>query len=111
MTQGEFAAAEPHLRRALRLRPDSFTARFDLATILYELGRNPEGIRELEEARRRTPDLAGLDLADWHYGMGTILYAMPGRRAEGEEHLRKGLVLNPAHPQADGVRQALPGRP
>jgi tetratricopeptide (TPR) repeat protein len=107
--EGESAAAERALRSAVRLRPDSFTARFDLATAIFEQGRAGEALAGLEEARRRSPGLEGLDLADWHYGMGTILFSIPGREGEAVAHFREALDLNPSHHQAGEARAIVSG--
>jgi tetratricopeptide (TPR) repeat protein len=110
LTQGEAAAAVRAHRRAVRLQPDAFTKRFDLATALYESGDPASALVELERARERDPSLGGLDLADWHIGMGTVLLALPGREEEAMGHLKEGLELNPSHPQAGEVRPLLSGR-
>ncbi len=96
---GNAAGAEAALREALTIDPESFTARFDLATLHYENGRAGVALRELERARAATRPLSPLDLADWHYGMGAVLLAL-GRDAEALPHLREGLRLNPDASQA-----------
>jgi tetratricopeptide (TPR) repeat protein len=106
-TKGDRGAARRAYERGLAIKPESFTIRFDLATALYESGDPAAAIRELAEARARNPGLADLDLADWHYGMGTALAAIPGKEGEAREHFREGLRLNPAHPQAAEVRELL----
>lgn len=107
LQRGDPAAAETALRQAVRLDPESFTARFDLATSLYDQGEAAAALAVLEEAHRAVPGLEGLDLADWHVGMGTVLLALPGRGDEALEHLRRGLELNPSHPQAGQIRRVL----
>ena len=104
---GDTKAARQAYERGLAIRPDSFTIRFDLATAIYESGDAEGSLRELVIARERNPGLADLDLADWHYGMGTTLNAIPGRAREAREHLKEGLRLNPDHPQAAEVRSIL----
>ena len=104
---GDLHGAVTALRRAVELKPDLFTARFDLATALYEEGDAAAALEELQEAKKRNPDLGKLDLADWHYGMGAVLLALPGRESEGLDHLREGLALNPSHPHAGEARAAL----
>lgn len=104
---GDLHGAVTALRRAVELKPDRFTARFDLATALYEEGNAAAALEELQEAKKRSSNLGKLDLADWHYGMGAVLLALPGRESEGLDHLREGLALNPSHPHADEARAAL----
>lgn len=103
---GDLPGALAAARTAVGLQPGSFHARFDLATVHYEMGRYPEALEELERARRAGGDLPPLDLADYHYGMGAVLYAM-GRVAEAAPHFTEGLRLNPDAPGAAGAREAL----
>lgn len=105
--RGDHEAAAAAYRQGLALRPGSFTIRFDLATALYESGDPPGALRELARARELNPSLDPLDLADWHVGIGTVLLAWPERLEEAREHLAEGLRLNPSHPQAGAVRDAL----
>jgi len=107
MAEGDVAGAEAAWRAALGIDPSSFTARFDLATLYYESGRFEEALAELAKARAAGKDLPPLDLADYHYGMGTVLFAMPGRRAEAAAHFTEALRLNPDGPHADDAREAL----
>jgi tetratricopeptide (TPR) repeat protein len=109
-TRGDLPSAERACRRGLAIQPSSFPLRFDLATVLYESGRPGEALAELLRAKEMTPGLAGLDLADWHYGMGTVLHALPGREEESIAHFRQGLGLNPDHPQAAEVRKLIASR-
>ena len=48
-----------------------------------------------------------LELADYHYGMGAVLYATPGREREAASHFEEALRLNPSADQAAEVREAL----
>lgn len=109
-TKGDPGSAERACRRGLAIQPTSFPLRFDLATVLYESGRHEEALAELMRAKETNPLLSGLDLADWHYGMGTVLHALPGREEESIAHFREGLRLNPDHPQAAEVRKLLDSR-
>jgi len=104
---GDLPAAALAYEKAAALDPASFVARFDLAKVYYDLGRLPEALARLEEARRANPKLGTLDLADYHYGMGAVLYAMPGREQEAAGHFVEALALNPAAEQAAEVREAL----
>ncbi len=101
------AQAERACRRAVQLAPDSFSARFDLATIQYEAGHLEEALSVLEAGRQAAPPPGPLDLADWHYGMGTVLQAMPGRLQEAAGHFEEALRLNPHGPQSDQARRFL----
>ncbi len=105
--KGDPRSAARAYERGLALAPSSFTLRFDLATALYEAGDTEAALAEMTRARPRAEELGGLDLADWHYGMGTVLYALGGRGSEALQHFREGLRLNPDHPQAAEVRTIL----
>jgi tetratricopeptide (TPR) repeat protein len=105
--KGEFAAAARAYERGLAVEPGSFVLRFDLATALYEAGDPRAALAELLRAGEALPRLPPLDQADWHYGMGTVLHAIPGREAEAIAHFREALRRNPSHPQAVEVRRIL----
>ena len=94
-------------RRAVDTDPGSFGAHFELATLLDEAGQKEEALRELQRARGAPGSLGSLDLADYHYGMGAVLYSMPGREREAIPHFQEGLRLNPDARQAAEVRAAL----
>jgi tetratricopeptide (TPR) repeat protein len=106
-SMGRHDRAIQSFRTGLGIAPDSFTMRFDLATAMHESGDDASALRELLEAGKRTPDLDSLDLADWHFGMGTVLIGMPEKEQEAFVHLREGLSLNPDHPNALEVRRVL----
>ena len=109
-SQGDLSAAAAAYRRGLAAKPASFTIRFDLATVLHESGDSRAALAELLRAKEAVPGIDGLDLADWHYGMGAVLLDIPGREEEGIGHLREGLRMNPDHPQAADVRAFLSSR-
>ncbi|HEY3176135.1 MAG TPA: glycosyltransferase family 39 protein [Candidatus Polarisedimenticolia bacterium] len=104
---GDLEGAAAAYRNAAAIDPASFAARFDLATVYYEMGRMPEALSELEAARRAMTEPTPLDLADYHYAMGAVLYAIPGREREAVPHFTEALRLNSAAPQAAEVREAL----
>ncbi len=97
-------------RRALQIDPTRFAARFDLANVLYAMGRDADALAELERARDMAPSLGDLNLADWHYGMGMVLQGMPGRDGEAAAHFTDALRLNPGAPLADRARAFLSSR-
>jgi len=107
MKAGDPVAAEAVLREAVARDPGSFAAGFDLATLLHASGRSEEALTALQRARDAAVNLAPLDLADFHYGMATILMALPGRDAEVAQHLREALKLNPDADQAESAREIL----
>jgi hypothetical protein len=70
-------------------------------------GRSEEALAVLQHAKEAATGLGPLDLADFHYGMATILLSLPDGEKEAAGHLREGLRLNPDADQADEARQIL----
>ncbi|HET9482174.1 MAG TPA: tetratricopeptide repeat protein [Candidatus Polarisedimenticolia bacterium] len=104
---GRLPEAALSFTRAVELDSTSFAARFDLATVYYRMGRLDEAAAELERARAAPAQLGPLEQADYHYGIGAVLYATPGREEEAAKHFREALRLNPDADQAGEVRDAL----
>lgn len=105
--EGDPGAAIEAYRRALAIAPDAVAVRFGLAAALFEAGDAPEALAELLRTKDETPNLAGPNLAAWHYAMGRTLDAMPDHQAEAQAHFREALWLDPAHPQASEIRRRL----
>jgi tetratricopeptide (TPR) repeat protein len=103
---GDAEGAEQAYRRAAEISPKRFDVWFDLATAQHERGRSSEALVSLQHAREGV-ELTALETADWHYGMGTVLYEMGGRDQEAAAHFREALALNPDASQAAEVREAL----
>ncbi len=110
LAEGDAQGAISVLRRGVGVKPGSFTMRFDLATALYEQGDARGALEELRAAADRNPDLPDLDRADWHYGMGVALLALPGNEDDGLEHLKLALALNASHPHAAEARAEIARR-
>ena len=104
---GDREGAIAALLSAARVNPASFEAHFDLATLYYEAGRLQEAEQSIERARGSGARLTTMNLADYHYGLGAILYAQQGRETEAASHFEEALRLNPGAEQADEVREAL----
>jgi tetratricopeptide (TPR) repeat protein len=104
---GDLPGAALAYQRAADLDPAGFGPRFELAKVYYDLGKFAEALAALESARRAAPHLEPLDLADYHYGVGAVLYATPGREKEAAVHFLEALRLNPDANQAAEVREAL----
>jgi tetratricopeptide (TPR) repeat protein len=67
---GRFDRAEKTLRRALKVDPDSFEARVNLARVLCQMERYAEGARECELAlEKRSDDVDTQKLAGWAWFM------------------------------------------
>lgn len=54
--RGEPETGRPYAERAVKSAPSSFASHAAMGRVLVDLGRLPEGIRELEEARRLAPE-------------------------------------------------------
>ena len=88
------AEAIPHLRKAVRLKPDQADAHNNLGNALSKVpGGSAEAISEFEAA-------LGLDpgMAEAHANLGWALVNTPGRLAEGIGHLETALRVNAGNP-------------
>ncbi|MBN8927255.1 MAG: hypothetical protein BGO51_05565 [Rhodospirillales bacterium 69-11] len=91
---GHPAAAEPHYREALRLRPADASSWSNLGLALLATGSAAEAELCQRRALRLRPDLA-----DAHSALGMAQYAQ-GCVAEAENSFRGALRLAPDHPNA-----------
>ena len=87
---GKFPAAVEAFERAVRLKPDSYDATFNLGFAYYHQG-NWE--KALDTLNRIPPQLAG-NQADYHYLRGKIEAALHQEQAAAEEYLA-ALKLEP----------------
>lgn len=90
LEQGDPRGAVPHLEAALRLRPGSMLARFNLARAWGALGRRDEGRQCLEAGFRLDPQNVAL-----HYELGRWCFD-EGRRDEAEGYFKKAVELDPS---------------
>jgi len=89
---GDTTAAIAHFERALRFRPDSFSAHYNLA-LAYLRERNPaKGLRELKKAVALNPQHA-----DATYNLGVVLLEL-GQPQEALANLRRAQSLTPNRP-------------
>lgn len=87
---GDNEQAEEHYRRAVAANPDFVQARFNLSILLERTDR-PE---EAAESYRAILDINPSEAAV-HINLGYLLIDRLDRRAEGEDHLRRAVELNP----------------
>jgi Flp pilus assembly protein TadD len=92
--QGDFDAAEVHLREAVRLDPQLGIRRVDLAALLIDTGRVPEALGELERAR-----LDGASVSQTHTLLGMAAERV-GDFEEAVSHYRQALEDDPNHIEA-----------
>jgi len=99
--QGDFAAAERHIRGALKIRPTMAAAHLSYGNALRELGR-------LAEAAQSYARAAGLDptLALAHYNLGTA-YEEAGRHGDALASYERAMALGPHAPAAAGRANCL----
>ena len=93
----DLRAAERHLRTAIRVAPYRTDPREILASLLQQVGGDPEEIRRLreEEADNLLRDARLLPSASLpHYRRGLLLYLL-GRGAEAREELAEACRLGP----------------
>jgi tetratricopeptide (TPR) repeat protein len=110
LNAGRLSEAMTHLQAALRIRPDSATARSDLASALARTpGRLPEAIAEYQAALRLLPDSAIL-----HNNLGAALVRFPDRLPEAIRECQAALRIDPDYAEAhNNLASALaqtPGR-
>ncbi|MBI4161809.1 MAG: glycosyltransferase family 39 protein [Acidobacteria bacterium] len=107
---GDLPAAGRTLDRALR-EEEIFSARFDLAGILFRVGNPQAALQILAGAPERNPEMSPGELADYHFGMGLILLQALNRPEEARRHLESCLRLAPDHPQAQRIREEIAAMP
>jgi Flp pilus assembly protein TadD len=93
--------AEPFFRRATEIAPAQAGARQQFGLNLLVLGRHAEAVLELGEAVRLNPRDAD-SLAHLAYGEFQL-----SRFAEAAQHARAALALDPGHPMAHQVDEAV----
>ena len=87
---GHLTDAIAQYQATLRLEPDSAPAWFDLGNALAKANREPEAVAAYGNALKLDPNYA-----EAHYNLGTLLWRMPGRRADAIGHYREALRLRP----------------
>jgi tetratricopeptide (TPR) repeat protein len=85
----QYAQAVPMYEAALRVKPDEWDIHYDFATILGQLGRTDEMIRQYQEVLRLKPDDAAA-----HDRLGIAL-AGKGELDEAIGHFQEALRLEP----------------
>ncbi|MCX6953478.1 MAG: tetratricopeptide repeat protein [Verrucomicrobia bacterium] len=96
-----FRAAVAHYRAALRLAPEAWETRNNLAIALGRLGQLDEAITSLQEAIRLSPGLT-----EPRINLGNLLLEL-GRKAEAAECFNAALRLTPGDQAAqEGLRRA-----
>ena len=97
--------AEKTYRLALNLSENDFGLHYDLAGVLFQAGRFPEALAEMQAARKTKTRLNPSELSDYHYGMG--LLRLDGYRDRGKAlfHLRKALEADPDHREKKRIQE------
>jgi tetratricopeptide (TPR) repeat protein len=85
---GHNAEAAPYLERALRLRPDSLSARFQVGALNLALGHLDEAQKDLERVARESPDFQEV-----HVQLAALYYRL-NRKQDGERERQIVLRLN-----------------
>jgi tetratricopeptide (TPR) repeat protein len=85
---GHNAEAAPYLQRALRLRPDSLSARFQVGALNLALGHLDEAQKDLERVARESPDFQEV-----HVQLAALYYRL-NRKQDGERERQIVLRLN-----------------
>jgi tetratricopeptide (TPR) repeat protein len=98
----DFQKAEETIRQALRLRPDSWQGRLELAKSFYGHGKLVLALCEL--------DLANIDFPDAHLVRGNVLMRLQ-RRQEALEEFGAFLREAPKDPRGEQIRRIVATRP
>lgn len=88
------AAAEPLLRKALKINPQHTMSRLELATILTDQGNLQEAKTHIEAALKLAPN----DV-DAHHSLAVVL-AKEGKLDEAADHCRQAIKGSPNSPEA-----------
>ena len=105
---GESEQAEDRYRRAIEANPNFAQARFNLAILLERTDRPEEAAESYRAILDINPNEAAV-----HINLGYLLIDRLDRRAEGEDHLRRAVELNPnlVSRIREDLRPALEGGP
>jgi tetratricopeptide (TPR) repeat protein len=95
--KADFAAAQPHARRAVELDPDSASAHANLAHILTALGNAGDAVVYARRAVWLDPDRPA-----FRFTLAAALQA-DNRQTEAAQQFKEGLRLQSARPGATGI--------
>ena len=87
--KGEIKAAREAFHEAVRLRPDFYRARHNLANVLVLEEDHISALANFQEVLRHSPDQAEV-----HNSLGNLLYNM-GKPEEAMKHFQRALSLDP----------------
>ena len=103
---GDLAASAEALERALAIA-EVFEIRYDLAATYLELEQARQAFETLSAAPERDPGLNREQQADFHFGLGWILFSGLSRQEEARRHFERFLELAPDDPQGLEIRRIL----
>jgi len=106
---GQTEEAEKTYRLGLNLSPEDFGMHYDLAGLLYEHGRYPEALAELQAMKRAKPRLDSVELSDYHYGMGLLRLDGYHERGKALYHLNRALEAYPDHRERHRIQELVSG--
>lgn len=100
---GRWAESEARYRRALALRGGDPNVLTDLGFVIYQQGRAPEALEQLEEAYRRDPK-------HWQSAFNGVVVSLQSRdQAAARTWLERLRTANPQHPAIPQFERQLSG--
>ena len=102
MSQGRFKEAVQAYQRTLERKPDYLPALVNLAAAQMQGGEVDAALATYEALLKQAPDIAGV-----HKNLGLIYTRIKPNREKALFHFRESLRLDPAQPEAAGIREAI----
>lgn len=105
--KGDSEQAREWLTKAVDLWPEDLQARLELAEFLYSGGEFNQALKELETAVHYNRGMRPDQMAQVYFNRALIFYRGLNERGMALYDFEKALELNPGHPQAAAIQNAV----
>jgi tetratricopeptide (TPR) repeat protein len=105
--KGDAEQAREWLTKAVDLWPEDLQARLELAEFLYAAGEFTRALKEIEHAVHYNKTIEPEQMAQVYFYRGLIFYRGLNEPGTALYDFEKALELNPSHPQAPAIRNAV----